>query len=686
MLLDSNFGKQRDLINNFCKKNAGRKVAKKYSLELRKFAVTLNFYSPKAYQFIRREFNSALPCPRTLSKWYTHVNAEPGFTKEALNTLELACKNTQTPIYCALMMDEISIRKHLDFNNDKYFGFVDFGSEIQSDCVDQATECLVFMVVAINFSWKLPVGYFLCNHLNSDQKTNLVRRCINILSDTGVTIVSLTFDGCSVNLSMARSLGCCLDPNPFCMKTSFSNSNNTDVFIMLDPAHMIKLVRNTFGEKRELIDCNNEIINFKYIELLLMLQNNEQCYLANKLKKEHVFFFKKKMKVKLATQLLSLSVANALIFCRDVLKLKDFENCTATVNFIKLFNDAFDILNSRTLIPYGFKGAINNDNYENILEFSKKFIYYVHNLKLNTGQPILKSQRSTGFLGFIVCFHSLINLKKKLIDTNNLKFIPSYKLSQDHLEMFFGSVRSQGGHNNNPTSMQFRSAYKKLLVQAQIKDSGLGNCISLLDIPILNCSSVSKNPIQAINDTNASLYHDIELDPETFTVETHGTHLHLSSFSKEVAIYIAGFVSHKLASQIKCDVCTQALFGTKENFLLSLISLKDKGGLTYPSNDVIEICLVVEKFIKLHYQENKPNNSLFIKNKILATFINNKNIFSSINYHNIENGPFSNHVVLLIKSVISSYYDIKIKYLCRKQNEVVSLRTFYNKLTLFKGQ
>lgn len=82
------------------------------------------------------------------------------------------------------------------------------------------------------------------------------------------------------------------------------------------------------------------------------------------------------MKVKLATQLLSLSVGNAFIFCRDVLKLIDFENCT--VNFIKLFNDAFDILNSRTLISYGFKGAINNDNYENILAFNKSsFIMFI---------------------------------------------------------------------------------------------------------------------------------------------------------------------------------------------------------------------------------------------------------------------------------------------------------------------
>lgn len=68
------------------------------------------------------------------------------------------------------------------------------------------------------------------------------------------------------------------------MKTNFTDSNNADVNIILDPAHMIKLVRNTFGEKKELIDCNNEIISFKYIELLLMLQVKEKCHLANKLK------------------------------------------------------------------------------------------------------------------------------------------------------------------------------------------------------------------------------------------------------------------------------------------------------------------------------------------------------------------------------------------------------------------
>jgi len=133
------------------------------------------------------------------------LDAEPGFTKEALNTLTLASKNCPYPIYCALSMDEIAIRKCLEFDGRKYHGFVDYGFEIDSDAKSEATECFVLMVTAINASWKLPVGYFFCNHLNSEQKKKLVRRCLNVLTDTGIIVVSLTFDGCAVNVSMAKT-------------------------------------------------------------------------------------------------------------------------------------------------------------------------------------------------------------------------------------------------------------------------------------------------------------------------------------------------------------------------------------------------------------------------------------------------------------------------------------------------
>lgn len=52
------------------------------------------------------------------------------------------------------------------------------------------------------------------------------------------------------------------------------------------------------------------------------------------------------MKVKLATQLLSKSVAVALLYCKNDLNLPDFTNVEATAKFISLINDAFDILNT----------------------------------------------------------------------------------------------------------------------------------------------------------------------------------------------------------------------------------------------------------------------------------------------------------------------------------------------------
>jgi hypothetical protein len=43
-----------------------------------------------------------------------------------------------------------------------------------------------------------------------------------------------------------------------------------------------------------------------------------------------------------------------------------------------------------------------------------------------------------------------------------------YKLSQDHTELFFGTIGSHGGHNDNPTCRQFTTAYKKILILYQV--------------------------------------------------------------------------------------------------------------------------------------------------------------------------------------------------------------------------
>lgn len=703
-LLES-FGKHKDLVTNWTKKNLGKKIPKRYSPAVRQFALSLHFFSGKAYEYVRDQFNTILPHPRTLSKWYSHFNAEPGFTMESLKLLELKVRNSSDPVFCALIMDEMAIRQHLEYDRTtgKYYGRVDMGSGIDNDSIAVAKECLVFLVVSINENWKLPIGYFLANSLNSAQKVELVRHALHVLSNTGVNIISLTFDGCSSNITAAKLLGCNFTVDA--LNTSFASEyDDSKIVAIFDPAHMIKLVQ-AFGEKKIFLDYENNEINFEYVQRLCYLQEQEGCHLANKLRKNHILFFKQKMKVKLATQLLSQSVADALKFCKDTLKIHEFSNAGATISFIEMFNKVFDILNSRSINCIESKKALCKENIEEIKLFTNHFCTYIKGLKIlesdNNFIPVLESKRKTGFIGFIVSLNSLLQLYSTLIESNKLSYIKAYKVSQDHLEIFFCSIRSHGGFNNNPTVRQFRSAYRKLVIRTtDMKQFNTGNCIPLEDIDILHYSS--SDPVTVLNNNSTNINSDKIVEEEnsqninSFIMDhdyiVSNSDYSFSYFSKEVITYVAGFVVHKLTNTLKCNSCKYALCATdKACFLNSFITLKnkvgDRGGLIYPSDSVMNICFKTEKVLKKYSYRIKAVNKLQIQSEVLTHFLYNSNLFASLKTHSHETrSPLTDHITLLIKSITSTYVNLKIDYTLKNHNETPSLRMWYNKLTIFKGQ
>lgn len=130
-----------------------------------------------------------------------------------------------------------------------------------------------------------------------------------MLIECNIIDASLTFDGCPANFAMAKILGCNLEsPENI---TPFFKVNGQEIVIIPDPAHMLKLVRNTLGQKKELLDAEGRTISWQYIEKLNELQEREGVHLANRLKNQHVNFTKQVMKVKLAAQTFSNSVAIA---------------------------------------------------------------------------------------------------------------------------------------------------------------------------------------------------------------------------------------------------------------------------------------------------------------------------------------------------------------------------------------
>lgn len=76
------------------RQNRGRPLSfKSYSEELKAFAMTLQFYSSNAYDYVRETFDLALPHPQQIRSWYTEVDGDPGFTQtpfEALSYKESA--------------------------------------------------------------------------------------------------------------------------------------------------------------------------------------------------------------------------------------------------------------------------------------------------------------------------------------------------------------------------------------------------------------------------------------------------------------------------------------------------------------------------------------------------------------------------------------------------------------------
>jgi len=198
-------------------RHKGTNVSHKlYPPELRAFALTLQFYSTKAYNFVRKTFALALPHPGSLRRWYQSVDGEPGFTAEALSALKArvdqARKKNET-IVCSLMMDEMAIKSHVEWVGSKLYGYVDMGTGVDDDSNPVAADVLVFMVVGVNQHWKIPVGYFLVNGLSGEERANLVRQCLMKLYDVGVNIVSLTCDGPSCHFSMMKELGAVIDPS-----------------------------------------------------------------------------------------------------------------------------------------------------------------------------------------------------------------------------------------------------------------------------------------------------------------------------------------------------------------------------------------------------------------------------------------------------------------------------------------
>ena len=207
-------------------------------------------------------------------------------------------------------------------------------------------------------------------------------------------------------------------------------------------------------------------IKWQYIEELNNVQQDLGFTLGNKLKKKHIAWAKHKMNVKLAAQTLSSSVATAIDFLRTEAQLPEFYGSEHTTKFICMIDMAFDMLNSRNPHSKGYKSPVTRENIKLWTDQCERVVTYLLSLKERNGSFIRDKRRKTAIWGFVFSIKSLIAISHELLfrTYHHIKYILTYKFSQDHIELLFNKIRWRCGWNNNPNVQQFKYALRSILL------------------------------------------------------------------------------------------------------------------------------------------------------------------------------------------------------------------------------
>ena len=117
-------------------------------------------------------------------------------------------------------------------------------------------------------------------------ETQLIKDCIGLLSEQGMTVHALVFDGSYTNQPIAIRLGCKLKINESQSWFPHPQNSYSRLYVIFDIHYMIKLMRNLLGDSYTICHIENghlKQIEWQFIHSLNKLQEEIGFSFANKL-------------------------------------------------------------------------------------------------------------------------------------------------------------------------------------------------------------------------------------------------------------------------------------------------------------------------------------------------------------------------------------------------------------------
>lgn len=667
----------------------GIKVGEKYPPSVRAFCISLHSTSAKAYTFVRNKFAKNIPHPETIREWYRNSNldASSGISQHSMNALEKKAKSLVEDgkqLVVGLLMDEMAIKRNMmwDRATNKFIGLIDYGEPSGDDEFTLADNVIVFMVSGLNAIFQQPIAYYFIKTLKGKARADLVLQILEELSKRGIKVKNITFDGYGSNGIMCEILGADFQADDGNYSTYFRNPyDKTNVYIMYDPSHMEKLIRNALGSN-ETFFVNEQKIEWKYFENLVNYSRQNSLGLAHKMNKRHIDWRNRKMHVRTAIETLSGSTANSMQFLMEN-GIPEFSDASATITFIRTFNTLWDIMNTHRIKNNTrdvYKSALNPANKNEIFRFLNETKEYILSLKIKLPKTqklkqIVKTIHKTGFRGFVINIISLTAMYFELVEEHHwLMFFATYRISQDHLEMMFGKIRSMNGNNDNPMAHQFTSAYRKILHQCEIIHSPYSNVTALAnaDATLITSDILT---IPSFRKSRSRLQGDVECysnqsenESQLVPQNSHefldwelvmGRDYLTDNTQDSGIVYLANSIESRLTgcNQIYCESCIHVLQSSPKIDDKLCISIENGK----PCISTFKICKLTDMALKIHM-----NSGYNMKRKIFMEVLNGinwENIFPNFDDydHDIEHKHF------LVKFLIDEYVNKKCSYIAKQK-------------------
>lgn len=639
----------------------------KYAEAVRIFILTLRFYSPRAYEYVRLKFDKNLPHSATIRKWYQRstVRCESGICQRSIELLKDFVRqlNEQNEVlYAGLVHDEMSLRQHAEWQNSKkkFSGFITFGKVAEdAETLPLATQVLVFLLSGINIPFNLPIAYYFISSLEGIDKVVLMSSIIKTLTEIGVKVLTTTSDGFATNIVAYEMFGCSFDLQNFNPQFTNPYDDTITVYPFLDPPHMLKLVRNVLSNRQKIYDRFGRAIEWRYFEQLVEVKNKEN-FITHKMTKDHIDFKRHEMRVRLAAQTFSKSVAQSMKSLMDR-NHPGFEGASATIEFSQRMDTLFDILNSdighRDNI---YKNAITEETSAEILSFLDDTTNYIQLLSFQPfSELILESELRVGFKGMLISIRNLKAIYLRLVKTKILDRFPVRRICQCPLESFFGRCRSHSflGSNTNPTVSQFQSLVSKLLVNNEITSSIFANCTDQLDILQLSSGIPTSNSMGSVNQLQQSQQQRESEVQQLLGEEEDEMNIAVSiSSNQEIGIaYVAGQIESKLEKL--CPLYTSVFRDNDKIIIDSYPVMKDN---RVPCRSTYEICALSHQILEPQLLKTDFNYTTIMDDTL--TQIDCNSIFpkSALNLHT------ENDKSTLIKLIVDKYVEFRAYYVARK--------------------